>query len=515
VAEWSIAPVLKTGGPQGPVSSNLTASATNGTGSGLTAWTDGNRALMRPRMEIGRTHGVLASNHAPSSRRKPMTASLDVPPSTGQLTLFGPAEPPPVRITADTKSARSGTFADNVKLPVHRWFRYSAGFSAEWVQRLVQERSPSAVLDPFAGSGTTLLAAQAAGAMAYGFESHPFVARIASAKAHWDQGGQQLIAATRLIVEEAMRQPARIDGAPDLLLKCYTAEALAQLHALRDAYVLLAPKLEPAIAELAWLGITSILRACSFVGTAQWQYVLPNKRKARSIDPLTAFSLKISEMVADMNLLRSGGTRSDARVALHDARIRSHDLPDNSIDLVVTSPPYPNNYDYADATRLEMTFWGEIRGWGDLQDAVRHYLIRSCSQHATAERLDLDSLLADPFVQVIANELSAVCRELAVVRQTKGGKKAYHTMIAAYFCDLARVFRALRPPCADRSTLCFVVGDSAPYGVHMPVEEWLGHLALSAGFRSFRFEKLRDRNIKWKNRKHRVPLHEGRLWIEG
>jgi hypothetical protein len=40
-------------------------------------------------------------------------------------------------------------------------------------------------------------------------------------------------------------------------------------------------------------------------------------------------------------------------------------------------------------------------------------------------------------------------------------------------------------------------------------------LAVSAGFKTFRFEKLRDRNVKWLNRKHRVPLHEGRLWVEG
>ena len=40
-------------------------------------------------------------------------------------------------------------------------------------------------------------------------------------------------------------------------------------------------------------------------------------------------------------------------------------------------------------------------------------------------------------------------------------------------------------------------------------------LAIAAGFKSFTFEKTRDRNVKWKNRKHRVPLQEGRLWVEG
>ena len=47
------------------------------------------------------------------------------------------------------------------------------------------------------------------------------------------------------------------------------------------------------------------------------------------------------------------------------------------------------------------------------------------------------------------------------------------------------------------------------------VVEWFGKLAMAAGFESWTFEKLRDRNIKWKNRKHRVPLCEGHLWVRG
>lgn len=422
----------------------------------------------------------------------------------------------PSRKNTAARSARSGTFTDNMKLPVHRWFRYSAGFSAEWAEQLIREYSPSAVLDPFAGSGTTLLAAEAAGVLAYGYESHPFVARIATAKTHWNQSDGKLLEAKKQLLHVASQNTSPEMGVvPDLLNKCYTPDVLQQLYALRDAYFSCVARFDPEVSQLLWLAITAILRSCSFVGTAQWQYVLPNKRKSKSLAPFTAFEQKISDMIADMAIFRSSGCRSDAIALLHDARTAPDEVPVNSIDLVVTSPPYPNNYDYADATRLEMTFWGEIRGWCDLQKTVRQFIIRSCSQHATAERLTLETLLADPSVDSIREVLSAVCNELSEVRQTKGGKKAYHTMIAAYFCDLSKVFQALRRVCKIGCTLCFVVGDSAPYGVYVPADVWLGRLAIAAGFDSFSFEKLRDRNIKWKNRKHRVPLHEGRLWIKG
>ena len=80
-----------------------------------------------------------------------------------------------------------------------------------------------------------------------------------------------------------------------------------------------------------------------------------------------------------------------SNLLLTDARAPAFD-ENQPIDRVITSPPYPNNYDYADATRLEMTFWGEIEGWGDLHQAVRQYLIRSCSQHSAKENWRFCSL---------------------------------------------------------------------------------------------------------------------------
>lgn len=412
---------------------------------------------------------------------------------------------------------RSGTFIDNMKLPVHRWFRYSAGFSAAWAEDEIRKRGPDCkvVLDPFAGSGTTLIAAEAAGVAGWGYESHPFVSRIALAKLSW-RGSERVLAdhaAAVLAMAKTYTHSDIAGGVPALLTKCFDGETLRALDALRVAYIDLNREDEPEW-RLIWLAITSILRPCSFVGTAQWQYVLPNKRKAKVAQPFDAFSDAITRMRGDMREVKSWGTSPRASVRCEDARDALNTLP-KEVDLVITSPPYPNNFDYADATRLEMTFWREIEGWSDLKSAVRPGLVRSCSQHTAAEKLELEPLLADPSVEAIRSDLSRVCNALEAIRHTKGGKKTYHTMVAAYFRDLSLVWRGLRSACKSGSEACFVIGDSAPYGIHVPAEQWLGELALSAGFKSWTFEKLRERNTKWKNRKHRVPLLEGRLWVKG
>lgn len=416
-------------------------------------------------------------------------------------------------IFEEGKSSISGTFADNMRLPIHRWFRYSAGFSADWVRSVIKKHKPATVLDPFAGSGTTLLAAEQEWTVSYGFEAHPYISRIANAKLAWASSTKEFVSWALAVLNKAVTMRSNTSGEAPLILKCYSEEALQKLCAIRESFFISKEDMPMAIAELIWLAITSILRSCSHAGTAQWQYVLPAKGKARVAEPFDAFRIKINDMAADMLFFQRSAITS-GRLVVHDARKRL-EMIEGKIDLVVTSPPYPNNYDYGDSTRLEMCFWHEIKGWGDLQGTVRRHLMRSCSQHTAAEKLNLDEVLSTPLLDPIRDELAVICKNLEEERFNHGGKKTYHTMVAAYFSDIASVFHALRSACRSRSLMCFVIGDSAPYGIYVPVDEFMGKLAVSSGFSGYTFEKIRDRNVKWKNRKHRVPLKEGRLWIEG
>jgi hypothetical protein len=160
-----------------------------------------------------------------------------------------------------------------------------------------------------------------------------------------------------------------------------------------------------------------------------------------------------------------------------------------------------------------MSFLGDVARWADLHYAVRRHLIPSCSQHGSKENLNLDELLRDSALDPIRSDLAATCCALADLRRRRAGKKTYDTMLAAYFAGMSCSWRALSRVVRPGGLVCFVVGDSAPYGVHVPVERWLGALAEAAHFEVLRFEETRKRNVKWKNRKHRVPLHEGRLWL--
>lgn len=427
----------------------------------------------------------------------------------GQSLLF-----PELAHESHARDATSSTFLDNMRLSVHRWIRFSAGFSGAWAQHVIADsaaKGDTRVLDPFAGLGTTLIAAEDEGVPVYGVEAHPFLFRLARAKLARRSDPEAFRDLVRAIRADAAQRKGEIEHYPKLIRECYSDDALAELDRLRCAVASVEDGSDAA--QLAWLTLVGILRKCSHAGTAPWQYILPKKSKKAPVHPLRAWDELTRTILVDI-AAKSIPESPPAELVLGDARA-CQSVPDDFATLVVTSPPYPNNYDYADATRLEMCFLREIEGWGDLQQAVRRHLVRSCTQHVPLRAVNLHAVLSDPILEPIRSEITRVTEQLAKVRLSKGGKKTYHLMVGCYFHDLARVWMALRRVCDSPSKVCFVVGDSAPYGVYVPVIEWLGRLATAAGFKSFRFDRTRDRNVKWKNRKHRVPLCEGRLWVEG
>lgn len=325
---------------------------------------------------------------------------------------------------APQQSDTTSTFADNLSLPIHRWFRYSAGFSAVWARQIIEqekEKGRSAVLDPFSGSGTTIIEGESAGLRSIGIEAHPFVARIARAKLKWRSEVPAFRKFATGVLDHAMNLAPKIklNDPPKLLNQCFPPEILERLFALRQAWSQ-AHDDTPA-SELSWLALIAILRECSPVGTAQWQYVLPNKSKAHSVDPFSAFARKVALFAADMEKRQGFANGPEAEIHLDDART-CQSIPDGWADLIVTSPPYANNYDYADATRLEMTFAGEINGWGDLQQSVRQYLMRSCSQHVAPIISQTQEILDTPLLEPIRAEIAQVCRQLAIERELHGEK---------------------------------------------------------------------------------------------
>jgi DNA modification methylase len=425
-----------------------------------------------------------------------------------------------------------GTFKDSLRAPIHRWFTYPAGFSFKAVEeafRIYNVKEDMAVYDPFGGTATTNIVASQMGIRSFGVEAHPFVHFVGRTKLFWDFDFSILLRQIDILIEDVLTSIKKQDIAsiaveelfPELVCKCYGKEKLAYLYLCREAVNSLSIS---SFRNFAKLGLTSLLRSISDVHTG-WPYIAPKKERRAMTGPCNVnvaekFRDQLYQMYGDLQEMRSSReTTGQATFILGDSRCHQDSIGDNSIDLVFTSPPYLNNYDYSDRTRLEMYFWDEAKNWGDITRTVRSRLIMSATTQVLRSNYTKGNLLSNNFLTTspdVAVELGPKVNELTQRRLQKGGKKSYDIMVAGYFNDMLQVvqetFRVLKPG----GSFLLILGDSAPYGVHIPTDTYLGEIGKAVGFARYKIEDLRLRGGKWKDnpQRHNVALKETILTLE-
>ena len=416
-----------------------------------------------------------------------------------------------------------GSFRDSLRAPIHRWFTYPAGYSHRLVEAKINEYGLSAgstIADPFVGTGTTSLAAKLAGVNSVGIEAHSFVHWVAKTKMFINHDLNVLSNAVRTVTQRAESFVGQIEWSelwPPLVYKCFTEDNLAQLAALREAIA--ETELDTHLLDFLKLALTATLRVTTTAG-AGWPYIAPSKYQSKKISKhaLTEFQSRCHLMMSDVQQVQALGIPySSHDLMLGDARKFSSYVGEGTIDLILTSPPYLNNYDYADRTRLETYFWGIHSSWADITRDVRDHLIMAAT---TQVRMgSMNGTISCPSVRrldrEVHDELLEIIGRLKRMRSVKKGGKTYDYMVAGYFEDMSRVLEGGRDVLKPGGHFVLVLGDSAPYGVHIPTEEIIGRLAVAAGFSSYSIEQLRTRGGKWGHnpQRHKVPLRESILTI--
>jgi len=412
-----------------------------------------------------------------------------------------------------------GTFKDCFRAPVHRWFKYPAGYSYRFIEEKVKEYSlghGDVVLDPFVGSGTTCIEAMKMGIPSVGVEMHPLVAWVARVKTNWDIDPKELKARGDDLLarlDTSSLKPSS-DGLPALVRKCYSPENLAKLLFIRQTIEEM--DREGALKDFLRLALVDTLRTASWAGTG-WPYIAPTKYHAKTSerDAFAEFKKTLSGMIADLELVRSDYpeyARARPRIIEGDAR-DMHEIKSESVSLAITSPPYLNNYDYADRTRLEMYFMGWAGSWAEITERVRDRLMIAATTQIRRTEFDPARPLSDEVREAsdeVYDYLSEAIARLGKLRHQKAGKKSYDLMVAGYFNDMVKVLKEALRCLKPGGDFVLVVGDSAPYGVHIPTDEFIGKLGVGVGFTGYGIEVLRARGEKWKNnpQRHKVPLRE-------
>ena len=409
-----------------------------------------------------------------------------------------------------------GTFKDSLKAPIHRWFTYPAGYSHKLVEAKIEEYGigrGDCIGDPFVGTGTTSLTAKLQGVDSIGVEAHPFVHWIAKTKLHFECDVDELRSDMESVLGEAQRVYASTpctDGWPDLVYKCYSEPNLARLAALKTAI----ERSKSGQSQLLKVALTATLRDSTSAG-AGWPYIAPSKFAERKVErnAFDEFMKRCAVIEADIvKAMSMHPPISSHSLELGDARRFADIAGKETLKMVLTSPPYLNNYDYADRTRLETYFWGLFQNWGEITEQVRDKLIVAATTQV--KRIEMNGAAEVPEVgrvsPAVQKELSEAVQRLAELRKVKRGKKSYDLMVAQYFQDMLQVIVQVYASLVPKGVFILVLGDSAPYGVHVATDELVARIALDVGFRDYSIEIIRTRGDKWagNSQRHKVPLRE-------
>ncbi len=431
-------------------------------------------------------------------------------------------------VLSEEQAREYGTFKDSLRAAIHRWFKYPAGYSYRLIETKIGQYKLDEncwILDPFVGCGTTSVVAKSKGVNSIGIEAHPFVFEAAQTKVFWEydlealeRSISEITSEVTEIIDNGGTETVDLSPLPKLVRKCYSPENLAKLVVIRDT--ISQQVSDEHIRRFVNLALTDTLRTAAKAATG-WPYIAPAKMHQRKTekDGLEEFCKQAWRMHRDLRVVLSQKRPKVECILIEgDARERHPKIRTESIDLAITSPPYLNNYDYADRTRLETYFFGMMSSWGEITREIRDKLMVAATTQIRRSDYDEEHLVTDDIRRAsptVYAQLADKVKTLGEVRLHKGGRKSYDIMVATYFDDMLKVLKQVYNALKKDADFVLVLGDSAPYGVYIPTEEYLGQLALGIGFSFYMVEVLRERGGKWANnpQRHKVPLKESILTL--
>ena len=366
------------------------------------------------------------------------------------------------------EKAELGSFISpqrNNYMPIHNWYKFKHGFSRDLVLNIVASFNLSKgywVLDPFCGSGTTLLTCKELGINSRGFDILPFSVFLSNAKIA-DYDDAELAGKLEELKEDSNTYCVKTT-LPDIPLinKAFQSDVKKELLILRYKIEKIRDPKIRSFFNLAFLGILESVSNTSKSGG--FLRLVERDVPAHTVQNL--FFDKATSMVNDVaeyNKLRK--RKSVSLIAkIGDAR----KLPtERKYDAVITSPPYPNRHDYTRIYSLEMIF--DFISSNDQLKRIRYATIRS---HVEARKKYEATGYKKPAILVTL---------ITEVKKNGTNNPQVVPMLEGYFEDmylsLSEIHRSLKP----KGKAGLVVSNVRFAGVNIVVDEILSEIGAQVG----------------------------------
>lgn len=369
---------------------------------------------------------------------------------------------------------------DNTILPedraFHDWYRFVLSYPPHLVRDYISDfglDERSTILDPFCGTGTTLVEAKLNRIRAVGLETNPFPHFASMVKTDWNVVPDELQSFAAQVSQSTYAELAD-QGIDDQALTCAPNVELRTLNE-RATRALIKNSISPLPLHKTLVLLEQINRYQDTVSHKYGILALGNAlvtslgnlrfgpevgvgKIKRDVPVVAVWMHEIRRMIGDLQLVY-GQSYPEASVLLADAREPAQAVEENSIDAVITSPPYPNEKDYTRTTRLESVVLGFVKDMSHLRSFKKTFLRSNTRGVYKADRDD--EWIAD--VEEIQRLAAAIEARRVELGKTSGFEKLYARVTRLYFGGMARHFSELRRILKPGARLAYVVGDQASY----------------------------------------------------
>ncbi|MBN2266807.1 MAG: hypothetical protein JW725_00505 [Candidatus Babeliaceae bacterium] len=392
------------------------------------------------------------------------------------------------------------TVVSNKTLPIHRWVPWIAGFSSSFVKEALREYSHGGiVLDPFSGVGTTLVDSICKDCHAIGFEINPYAALACRVKTSFAKIDVSELAKTITDAGEFYEQKVHSSYTPQSMPPegfktrhtFYSDAVLRKVLIIQDFIALIQDEIIRDVFRLAF--------ASNMVKFSNYSYEPSlSTRASAGREDIHDFPVgqsiieKLTEMLSDIRLVnkKTGNLHAQARIINDTFFNYENYVQSESVELIITSPPYLNNYHYNRNTRPHLYWLDLAHSPNDFKKLEQKNVGKYWQTVREKANIELEFSLRH-------SDIEEKIRILQNLNPEKGiyGGKGWANYAATYFNDCYKFAKGIQFSLKKGGIALVVIGNSILQGMMIQTDQYFGQIAESIGLELLDIEIPRKERV--------------------
>jgi DNA modification methylase len=439
----------------------------------------------------------------------------------------------PIIDSHNGKASSAGNFS------IHNWYYFVLGYSPEFPDYILKKYGgdqDSFIVDPFMGTGTTLVACKSKGIPSGGVDANDFFVDVANTKLNWaidlkivkevrDSLFRKILDQYSLFDFSNGNGHKPIEGTQIALFESKEkyAESI-QDYAARHRMEMLDPRYISDKPFARWNLIKELIHndipdgeVKRFYNLAIASILVPSSnvrygpgfgliKPKDDIDVYSLFRNKVDQMISDLERVTDTQRNTSTRVIKGDSRQISSYFEPNSVDMMITSPPYPGDHEYTKHTRLELIAMDYAK---DLEEfrVIKKRMLRGSTTNIYSKDNDRENV---KHIQDIKKITELIDERLKMDGATSGFEKLYTKLVWEYFGGMSLALKEAHKVLKPGGTFHLLVSDSHAFKmVHIQTAKLLADIGLDVGYNDVRIELWQDKV----STSHRYDLKENILTL--